>query len=282
MKYIKYLEEFEKDLRRNMAENSVKSYVGQTKTFLGWLKDRDINHYVIQEFVDGIKGKSTLTVKKYIASISSFCKFLIDIKEISDSNPASGIKSKAKKNKKVKIITQADYDKIIEYIKTSESDDIIRSRYLLIYDLGYNCAMRIDEILSLTRADIQNEFIRIRDGKRDKDRNVPYYKKTKTLINEYLNLINVEKNDKIFNIGYGLIPKKMQKYCDMIGVVYGEKNDGITFHSLRHARLNYMLNNKDKPLNPQLVSQYAGNTVKILLENYSHATDRDLLDSCNI
>ena len=141
----------------------------------------------LQDFVHKVfnMGLSPVSINRKISSIKAFYRFLLRTKEIS-ANPAEALELLKTRHKLPMVLSIDEISAIVE----SASDKTplgLRDRVCL--ELLYSSGLRISELLSMKLSDLKmSEDLLSIIGKGNKQRLVPFGKKAKRAINEYLNL----------------------------------------------------------------------------------------------
>lgn len=135
-------------------------------------------------------------------------------------------------------------------------------RHRVAFALGFYQAMRISEIVSLKKADIDygQKLIRIKQGKGSKDRNIPISPK----VLPGLKYLPLECGVRALQIAF----KKAIKKADI------DKN--VHFHSLRHSGASYYINKKGWDL--RSVQVLLGHSRISTTEIYTHVMPQDLIN----
>lgn len=259
-------QEYVNDLKRTAPKNTVSSYSRKVKSFLDYIGDKEINKKSITEYLDTIDGKFS-TVNSYKSAISNYCEFIQ-----METNPTHGIKLKRdSKNPEIKLMTEDYFEKLVNHTDIEIIEER-RLRYRLIFTMAQKCGMRISEILELLVSDIDNESIIIRDTKNGTTRRIPISSDLSILIQEYIE--ESENKDKLFEVKYSVVRKRLERYCKELNIPYGRYN-GITMHSARHSKATELVVKKN--MSTTLVAKYLGNSPQTL-EKYLHPTFEDMKD----
>lgn len=125
------------------------------RPFLGWLHE---------------KGMSNVTIRLKVSAVKSFFRFLKN-SDILESNQSSTLKRPKAPKLLPSFLTESEASNLFAAI---EKDDSISSRDRTLFELLYGSGLRISEVLTLKRKDIDlvNERVRVM-GKGRKQRIVP-------------------------------------------------------------------------------------------------------------
>lgn len=232
-KYLVYLE------NKNYANNTIKGYRKRLNILKEWLENRyncqvylddilfdDINNFLNWQQKKGISGSSR-NRDGYI--ISSFYKYLA--KKDIYKNIAKRIEPVKTRTKEREYMTEKELEKVINAIEMP----IIKIVTIFLYHTG----CRISEALKLkiNDVDFNNDIIKIKQAKGNKDRNLALNSELKTKLIDYLenerpvvdskNVFATRKSGSLSRSHYNIKLKKATEKVDI--------NKNITSHSIRHS-----------------------------------------------
>ena len=275
------------DLKKNkkgLTLSSIESYKYDLTIFYNDIKDKLENnnlHKLKIEFIyDFIKNQSinrisSATIKRRVSTIRNFYLFLQKREAISFivpeiKTPKIGIKL-------------PNYLSIEEVDKLLSAPDIntfkgLRDKTML--EIMYSCGLRVSELISLKKKDIniKNSFIRI-IGKGNKERIIPIGEIALEYLNKYFELLSY--NSKINNpknvfINKNGLPLTRQYFFKIIKYysIKANINKNISPHTLRHSFATHLLEN-GAPLIAvkNLLGHESINTTQI----YTHVNERKLV-----
>ena len=153
--------------------------------------------------------------------------------------------------------------KIPETITEKEFIEIIKATknpiHKLSFGLGFYECMRISEIVNLKpeNIDYNRKLIMIKQGKGNKDRNIPIAQEV------YRGLSNLP-----IGIGVRALQKSFKKKAREI------LNKDLHFHSLRHSGATHYLN--EKKWNLRQVQVFLGHSFISTTQIYTHINEEDL------
>lgn len=142
--------------------------------------------------------------------------------------------------REVTFLQEDEIEDILHAPLRFQKDPLIQARDLLILQILYGTGLRVSELISLKRENIQfgqKQFL-IR-GKGSKLRSVFFTEKALQLLEEYLDLrvddfehliISLSNNSFGKPLSRNSIEKIVRKYADLVGIV-----KKVTPHTLRHS-----------------------------------------------
>lgn len=242
-----WMTEYEKHLKMaQKSPNTVSSFVSDVQEFLEWFRiaygkvfDGKILEQDAREFrgylLNVLKRKPTTTNRK-MAAIKSFNLFLVD-QGMSKDIPIKGLLMADPTDREIKTLERVELNKLKRAIYASDS-----KRDIAIFELLYNCGLRVSELVSLTIPDIiltsrngSHNFshIIVRQGKGGKYRECPLNAQARSAIEAYLQ-IRSATTDRVFvgqrgPLGREAVDKILKKYCIDAGI------DRISSHVIRHT-----------------------------------------------
>ncbi|WP_333695167.1 tyrosine-type recombinase/integrase [Flavobacterium sp.] len=207
----------------------------------------DVNYSQIRSWVVALieSGNSPTSVNRKIASLKSYFKFLLRIKQISE-NPLVKHKS-LKTPKKLQIpFSEKELDQVLNYITYPEGFEGVRDK--LIIELFYTTGMRRAELIGLKVSSVNTNDCTVKIlGKRNKERIVPLLQSVCQNIQEYL-----KEREKIdtYKSEYLFLTQKGVKLNDtfvyrIINLYFSGVSEKVkkSPHILRHTFATHLLNN---------------------------------------
>lgn len=211
---------------RNFSKRTIKSYTHHVKQFLGFSKNKGLNENVVKSYVQAeLKIKEPSSVAHSIFAISFFFEKVLDQK-INIPRP--------KRNK-----TLPDILTIEEMKKLIDSTSNIKHR--LIIKLLYGCGLRVSEIVSLKKENVnfEEDLIHIRLAKGKKDRFVKIPGSVKEELNRF-SQINEDKYLFESNRGGNLATATIQAILKNSAKKAGIKKR-VYPHLIRHSFATHLL-----------------------------------------
>jgi integrase/recombinase XerD len=218
---------------KGMSQSTIEAYQHDLNKLLNHL-DKDITTASYQDLNDFILrlNSSPRTISRKISSIQSFFKYLEKMKLIKNNISEELEKPKIPKS-------------LPKYLKENEGLDLLSSIYskrdLAIITLFLNCGMRISELISINRSQIENDTLTI-VGKGNKERVVYLNEYCFHVLKEYLQQ-RKDNNEALFISNYNkrisksAVQKLVKKYLTKIG------RGDLSTHKLRHTAATSLLQN---------------------------------------
>ena len=271
-------------IEKGLTLSSIESYKYDLSIFYNDIKDKLENnnlHKLKIEFIyDFIKNQSinrisSATIKRRVSTIRNFYLFLQKREVISFIVPE--IKTPKIGIKLPNYLTIEEVDKLLSVpdINTFKG---LRDKTML--EIMYSCGLRVSELISLKKKDIniKNSFIRI-IGKGNKERIIPIGEIALEYLNKYFELLSYNSklnNSKNVFINKNGLPLTRQYFFKIIKYysIKANINKNISPHTLRHSFATHLLEN-GAPLIAvkNLLGHESINTTQI----YTHVNERKLV-----
>lgn len=303
---------------KQFSINTIQNYTSDLNNFLNFIKNRNglgivsENEITMKEiesyktllsetktpknsiYYTKLPTISLSTIQTKIIAIKSFLKFLniiywtwIDYKKIETKKYMSNY---------IETISQWEFETLYNFIRDKEKYRINALRSLLFINIWYTSWLRISEILSLKRNDIENWETRI-TWKWNKTRRVFFAKSSQALLKEYM----YEREQPIPRTWYTEIPtntvfishnswydywKQIRKetYCAIIKKYSDEMNEQglidkrITAHCLRHSYATRLL---EAWMNIREIQELLGHSDVKTTQWYCHVLKSSLSEKVN-
>ena len=265
--------------------HTVNAYVNDLFFFKEFLKTNfeqetleDVNYSMIRSWIVFMVDNemSNSSVNRKIASLKSFYKFLLKIKQIS-SSPL--LKHKSLKTPKILQIpfSEKELDNVLNEIKYPDGFDGVRDK--LIIDLFYTTGIRRSELIGLKIQNVNTSTATIKVlGKRNKERILPILPIISKQINLYLSerarLEQVKDNEYFFLMLKGVKLNDSFVYR-LINYYFSNVSEKVkkSPHILRHTFATHMLNN-GADLNS--VKELLGHSSLASTQIYTHSSLSEL------
>ncbi|MDY5853218.1 MAG: tyrosine recombinase [Bacilli bacterium] len=271
-------------IEKGLTLSSIESYKYDLTIFYNDIKDKLENnnlHKLKIEFIyDFIKNQSinrisSATIKRRVSTIRNFYLFLQKREVITFIVPE--IKTPKIGIKLPNYLTIEEVDKLLS-IPDINTFKGLRDKTML--EIMYSCGLRVSELISLKKKDIniKNSFIRI-IGKGNKERIIPIGEIALEYLNKYFELLSYNSklnNSKNVFINKNGLPLTRQYFFKIIKYysIKANINKNISPHTLRHSFATHLLEN-GAPLIAvkNLLGHESINTTQI----YTHVNDRKLV-----
>lgn len=234
VKYKTYLE-----VDKKFSRNTVDAYLLDINKFFNEM-DIDLEGVDKIKVIDYIillqeENKSNSTISRAIASLRSFFNFCQN-QGLLKENPTLDLTTPKVSRKQLEFLSQEEVDSLLNLPK---SKDLKALRDKALLEVLYSTGIRVSELISLRREDLEGEWIVLEDRKIFIGENIRY------MIEEYL-LLRDKKHikEELFtnNRGNKLtrqgVWKIVKHYGDMLGL-----NKAITPQVLRTSLGIHLLNN---------------------------------------
>lgn len=207
-------------------------------------KARHLRKFIMHLLSGGMMARS---VNRKIASVRSYFKFLCR-EEILDNNPCA-IVPNVKTPKRLPVFLRADeVDSMLDVSLYPDTYEGVRDRTII--QLFYLSGMRLSELINMTdnQIDFGNQYLLV-NGKRSKQRIIPFTKVLYFILNSYLERRNSEfgnqaQGGRLFLTAKGdpvypkLVYDLVHRHIEMVSTV-SQKSP----HVLRHTFATALLNN---------------------------------------
>ncbi len=248
--FVSFLKFLSKE--KNFSLHTIKAYQYDIQKFIEFLTERsvrvqqatksDIRDFLSNQYDLGLTKK---TVARRLASIKSFYKYLINI-EFIDKNPSLFLQSP----KLSKELPNFIDEKIIDELMNQPDIDTVKGlRDKAIMELFYSTGMRLSELINLDIGSINTKDHLIKVvGKGNKDRLIPFGKRAKFCIENYLKKralalkSSFEGTPLFVNSKNQRVPKRtiQRRVSNYIKLVAKGKRLGP--HILRHSFATHLMN----------------------------------------
>ena len=248
--FVSFLKFLSKE--KNFSLHTIKAYQYDIQKFIEFLTEKsvrvqqatksDIRDFLSNQYDLGLTKK---TVARRLASIKSFYKYLINI-EFIDKNPSLFLQSP----KLSKELPNFIDEKIIDELMNQPDTDTVKGlRDRAIIELFYSTGMRLSELINLDIGSINTKDHLIKVvGKGNKDRLIPFGKRAKFCIENYLKKralalkSSFEGTPLFVNSKNQRVPKRtiQRRVSNYIKLVAEGKRLGP--HILRHSFATHLMN----------------------------------------
>lgn len=225
----------------------------------------------------GLKQLSSYSINRILSALRSYLKFLIDV-DYKTPITADAVKLLKTEKKSGQVPDMRELIKLIEAPNKFEKDPAIAMRNRAMLETLFATGMRISELLSLKREqlDQSGRIYIIGKGKKQRfvyltPRAMKYigaYLKSRTDDAPYLFIPYRGRNnpDKHKKISTNYLQYKIKRYRELLSI-----NIPISAHSIRHSFATYLAENG---ANPAAIQILLGHESLDTTTRYVHASDR--------
>lgn len=289
---------------KNKSPNTIKEYYYDLRTFLRYLKAKDLNMLSQIEKIEDLENidvsnfeiekLKTLTLSnlyeyfsflatrfnngpyaraRKVASIRSFFKYLYSKAKLIPDNPAKDLESPKLGKRNPRYLTLNESKKLLSAI-----DGENKERDFAIITLFLNCGLRLSELVNINLSDIKDDMLRI-VGKGNKERIIYLNKACKDAIENYLKVRpteGVKDKDALFlserkkRISRRTVQYIVEKYVKMAGI----NQKKISAHKLRHTAATLMY--RHGKVDIRSLQTILGHQSISTTEIYTHVNDDDI------
>ena len=272
-----YLEYHE--IEKGLSENTIEAYKRDLSSFIDYcinkglsdfsqIKIVDVNAFILKLRENKISPRS---IVRKIASLRGFFKWL-SANEYIEKNPVNSLEQPKLAKKLPKVMSIEEITNILNSNLNKEEK--------LIVELLYDCGLRVSELVNLkiSNIDINSKYIQC-IGKGSKERIIPFGKKAKLAINQYLKIreLYILKNS-LENYKYLFVQENGKRLTRQNVYSFirkqGEKiHKHISPHTLRHSFATHLLENG---ADLRVVQELLGHSDVATTQLYTHVTKKRL------
>ncbi len=253
MNMIKEMEQYLEfcKYRKELNRNTLKAYRIDLEQYLSFIKKDFVLKARIEEYITELHKKyKQKTVKRKIASIKAFYRYLEEEERLEGSNPFTKIRVKFKETESLpRIIPRNDIERLLNYmydVMKQSGQEATIYRDLSVIEMFFATGARVYEIsnLKIQDIDLDNGIIKL-FGKGSKERYVQIGSpEVLEVVKEYyrLNQQEIDKSGFFFVNRQGKrfseqsIRRMIRKYSCQAGI-----SIHITPHMFRHSVATYLL-----------------------------------------
>lgn len=228
---------------------------------------QDIKIEELREYMNN-SGKilKTASLKRNITILRMFYEWLLSVYNNTEITKIltylKGVIYKKNDFKLPQILAAEEIEKIRDYLTVPQD--------IAFFELLTNTGLRRKEITGIEIRDIdfEKQEIKIKNGKGNRERIVPFDDRTKIALTEHLESRSLAKTDKLFNSGFSYenIYAKIHNWAKRAGI---KRN--IYPHLFRHTRITSLVKNAPRiGLSLPEISLISGCGVTTLTNVYTH------------
>ena len=284
-KFLNYLE-FEK----NNSPKTLENYSLWLNRFVSYIWNVDVRDIKAMHILDyrmylNQLGLSKKTVNYHAVALRSFFKFCL--KNDIDCISPDKIELAKMPSREVNFLTQEEVQKILDAPFEYEKNDLIRKRDLAILNILYGTGLRVTELISLKRSQLDSETKQFSVmWKWSKIRAIFMTEKAKEALVDYLKarsddseylFISLSQNSRGQKLSRNSVEEIVKKYKNLAWI-----KKKVTPHTLRHSFATALL---QKWADLRAVQALLGHSSITTTQIYTHVDDKylkwvhDLLDN---
>ncbi len=286
----KQIQEFIDYIRRikNTSENTALSYERDLKRMVSFMKERgvsqvnEITEDKLQDYVKSLYEEhfAISSIIRHGTSIKAFFRYLLENGNI-EENPAEKLKSPKLEKQEVRILSTVEIENLLSQ---KFADDAKGKRDKAILELMYATGLKASEVTGLTLSEVDLSIGCLKltgNGRGAKDRLIPYGKKAKEALSDYLldarkELLGDENDENTLFVNCGGRPLSRQGLWKIIKA-YVKKagvSSDITPFTLRHSFAVHLVDNGADVASVQELMGYSdSNTISRYLRKGSRSED---------
>lgn len=227
---------------KKYADSSIEGYSFGLAKFLEFQikNNHDLENFNNKDILDfkNSLGDADQTINLKLSAVKKYCEYLKICKNIVVNYEVDFIKTVNKR--KVNLVDS--FEKILEYIKTIQKNQLICQRDLLIFKFLYYLGLRVNELIEIKRSDISKDSLLY------KDKEIMINNDIINELDNYFQDANLKNSDYLFfscatrkvNFAKHLTVKSIE---DVFNKYTGFLDKKISISDLRHS---YILNNQNQ------------------------------------
>ncbi len=220
---------------------------------------------------------SSYSINRTLSSLRSYIRYLIDMDHPSPITPQN-IKLVKTERKHPHVAELEEVIKLVESPSVIEKNGAIALRNRTMLEVLFSTGMRISELLSLKKIQIDNTGRIFIMGKGKKERFVYLTPRAQKILGEYLKTRNdalpylfipyrgKNARDKNKKISPNYLEERVKRYRELLGI-----NVPVSPHSLRHAFATYLA---EEGANPAAIQVLLGHESLATTTRYVSASDK--------
>ncbi len=276
-------------VERGLAQNTIISYALDLKQFKAFCNRRQLmqagrmDRNLVLKYLLELKktGRSPATISRHMATLKTFCRFLVD-EQVLSSDPMANLESPGLKKKLPGVLAQEEVEKLLEQPRVGNTAGL-RDKAML--ELMYATGMRVSELLALDLDQVDGEYGYVRClGKGAKERIIPVGAVARNFLTEYLYRGRTKispgkrENALFLNLRGKRLTRQgfwkiIKKYALAAGIT-----KTITPHTLRHSFATHLLENG---ADLRALQEMLGHADIATTQIYTHLTQTKLREVYN-
>lgn len=248
--YLNFLTLFKKYCKKKLKKEIYNIEIGELREYMN----------------NSGKTLKTASMRRNITILRMFYEWLYSIYNNTEItkilNYLKGIIYKKNDFKLPQILTVEEIGKIRKHLTNLQD--------IAFFELLYDTGLRRKEIanIKIGNVDLEKQEISIKNGKGNRERIVPFNKKIKGILSNYLKKVSLTTENKLFGYGFSYknIYTKIHNWAKKAGI---KRN--IYPHLFRHTRITTLVKNAPKiGLSLPEISLISGCGVPVLTNIYTH------------
>jgi len=239
--------------RENASAHTIRNYGSDLRQFLTYLTPPDgeppalseLDTLAFREWLGALYQKklSPVTLRRKLASVRSFCQYLVRNGSM-DANRARLVSTPKIPKLLPRVPNAEQTNTLIDRVAEADIKRAHPSRDMAIFELLYGCGLRVAELvgLELEDVDLSERWVRVR-GKGRKQRQVPIPGKASAALEKYLadrDAVAGERAVFVNNRGRRLTDRSVRNVVKLYARLFSD-DPSLHPHSLRHAFATHLL-----------------------------------------
>jgi site-specific recombinase XerD len=270
---------FEVYLRsQERSKNTIACYIRDSKTFIGWYRNRTdcgVDKLIELDVIEYKKhllniNESVVTANRKIASINAFCKWLFESGTIPTEVNIKAVKNRD--TRQYKGLEEKDLRRLRAEIHRNRN-----KMHICIIEILLGTGLRVSELCNIRLRDIEiserKGLLKV-IGKGNVNRSIPLNKDVRKAIKDYLAVRSVDESDFLLIGQRGALKRNA---INLILEKYGKRVDvEVTPHRLRHT-LGYKLVKEGTAITT--IQQILGHDNIMTTNLYTVTTEQDKVEA---
>lgn len=260
-------------LNRNGSTAIANEYRSFMRDFISWLLEKRI---ISGGTLIGTKGHSRASIRRILASIRAFIRYLIEKDYLPDAelwHARSGQMARISPKSSQKLPDLLSKIEIFDLINTAKNIPQTKQhslRNLALIEILYGCGLRVSEVCQLdwTSVNMSQATLRV-IGKGQKERELPIGEHALSALVQYSKQSKSQAGPIFLNSkGARLSNRSVQRVVHNYSVLSGLRND-VHPHTLRHSYATHLL---DGGADLRIVQELLGHSTPSATQVYTHVS----------
>lgn len=265
---------------KGASDETLRAYTSDLSLFVEWIAARiggdlepgSITLIHLRGFVSSrFDEDAPATIARRISTLRSFWNFMTRKRFVED-NVAELLRSPKLSRPLKNLMT---VDEVFHLLDNSVPDDVLGTRDMAIWEVGYGCGLRVSELVGLDRRDVDLDDGWLRTiGKGDKERRVPLGRKAAKALRVWLSrrheLADESSEDALFlNFRGGRLTARSVRRRLKEHLIRAGLDPSITPHGLRHSFATHLL---DSGADLRGIQELLGHESLSTTQRYTHVS----------